>query len=330
MKAGPRRHAGPLETVSVHVPEAAVEAYEAALATACDVVGFFRDSAAGTWCVEGIRVPAGNEAALAAALALAAMVSGVNAPLQRAPTDTDGWLARSYAGFPPQLIGQRFYVHGTHLRTPSPGGRLALRIDAGLAFGSGEHGSTRGCLRAIERVSRSKPQRVIDLGTGSGILALAAARLLRRKVLATDVEPWSVHVAQQNARLNGLGRLVRVRRADGWKDRAVRTEGPYDLVLANILARPLSLMARQLAMHLRPGASVVLSGLTREQERYVLLPHLKLGIRLDMRIREGQWTTLVLRSASARRAPGGGIDGFGRITNPGLSAGSNPSVPADP
>ena len=137
-------------------------------------------------------------------------MSGVSVPAQRTPTPAEGWLARTYASFPEQLIGRRFVVRGTHLREPPMPGRITLTLDAGLAFGSGEHGSTRGCLRALERVAYRRPRRILDLGTGSGILAMAAARLLHRPVLATDIEPWSVRVAQQNAALNRLGRLIAV------------------------------------------------------------------------------------------------------------------------
>ncbi|HET7880101.1 MAG TPA: 50S ribosomal protein L11 methyltransferase [Acetobacteraceae bacterium] len=295
MMPASRRRAGPLETISVHVPEAAVEAYEAALASVCDTVAFFRDHATGAWRVEGIKAHALNESDLAAALALAGIVSGVQPTLRRSVTDADGWLAKSYATFPEQLIGRRFCIRGTHLRARPPASRLVLTVDAGLAFGSGEHGSTRGCLRALEQVGRMKPRRILDLGTGSGILAMAAALLLRRPVLASDVEPWSVHVAKQNVRLNQLTKLVRVRLADGWNHRLVRSCGPYDLVFANILARPLCLMARQLAQQLRPGACAVLSGLTRNQERWVLTAHRRCGMKLQTRIHEGSWTTLVLR-----------------------------------
>jgi len=300
MMADRRRRAGPLEIISVQIPEAAVEAYEAALTSVCDTVGFFRDQATGTWCVEGIRTPDGNDEDLVAALALAAMVSGVEAAAKRAPIDPVDWLARSYATFPPQLVGKRFCVRGTHVRTAPPASRLCLTVDAGLAFGSGEHGSTRGCLRAIERLGRSRPRHILDLGTGSGILAMAVARLVRRPVLATDIEPWSVHVAQQNVRLNRLTKLVRTRLADGWNNRLVRAGGPYDLVLANILARPLCFMARRLAMRLTSRAHVVLSGLTRNQERWVLAAHRRHGLTLELRLHEGPWTTLVLRSGRAR------------------------------
>jgi len=292
-----------LETVSVDVPESALEAYEAALSSVCATVGFFRDHKSGDWRVEGVKAVGEHEAELVAALALAAGLSGVAVEAERMPTPAEGWLARSYASFPEQRIGRRFAVRGTHLRGPAAVGRITLTLDAGLAFGSGEHGSTRGCLRALERVAYRAPgqargRRILDVGTGSGILAMAAARLLRRRVLATDIEPWSVRVAEQNARLNRLGKLVRCRLADGWRHRAVRG-GCYDLVFANILARPLCLMARPLATHLAPGGTAILSGLLRTQAPAVIVAHRRCGLRLERVLDEGVWRTVIVRRRMA-------------------------------
>lgn len=293
-----RRHAGPLETVLVEVPEHALDAYEAALSTACETVGFFlHDEENRIWRVEGVRDLAADDAGLHAALALAAATTGVSAPLRRAPTEAEGWLARTYASFPEQRIGRRFAVRGTHLTGPATPGRITLTLDAGLAFGSGEHGSTRGCLRALEVVARRRPRRILDLGTGSGILAMAAARLLHRPVLATDIDPWSVRVTRHNAAANGLARLVRPALGQGWDAPAVRRGAPYDLVLANILARPLRRMARDLAVHLAPGGTAILAGLLASQARAVLAAHRRQGLRLEAMLREGEWTTLVLRRA---------------------------------
>jgi ribosomal protein L11 methyltransferase len=291
------RHATRLETVAVDVPEEAVEAYEAALRTACGTVGFFRDEATGLWRVEGVKDAGEGEAALAAGLALAEAASGVAVPLARSETPSEGWLARTYESFPEQAIGRRFAVRGTHLAGPAAPGRLTLTLDAGIAFGSGEHGSTRGCLRALELVAHRRPRRILDLGTGSGILAMAAATLLRRDVLAVDIEPWSVRVAGQNAVLNGLGRLVRTAPANGWGSQVVRRSAPYDLVFANILARPLCAMARDLATHLAPGGTAILAGLLGTQAMMVLAAHRRAGLRLERRIDEGRWATLVLRRA---------------------------------
>ncbi len=306
-----RRRAGPLETVSVVVPEAALDAYEAALASVCETVGFFlEDEDARTWRVEGVREAGADQASLERALAIAAMVSGVAAEPGAAATEADGWLARTQAAFPPIRVGRGFLVRGTHDREVSVPGRVAITLDAGLAFGSGEHGSTRGCLRAFERVVRGgrlgRLRRVLDLGTGSGILAIGAAQVLRRRVLATDIEPWSVRVAGENAEQNGVGRLVRPVLADGWRSAVVRRGGPYDLVFANILARPLCRMARDLARHLVPGGTAILAGLLDWQARWVLGAHRRHGLVLVGSVREGAWVTLVVRRrvAVGATAPG--------------------------
>ncbi len=290
-----RRHATPLETVAVTVPEFALEAYESALESACDTVGFFLDDETGEWRVEGVKPVGSREPELAAALALAAMLSGVTASPDRSATAAEGWLARTYASFPEQTIGRRFAIRGTHLHGPATTGRITLTLDAGLAFGSGEHGSTRGCLVALEAMAHRQPRRVLDLGTGSGILAMAATRLLHQPVLATDIEPWSVRVTRQNAALNRLAPRIRVTLANGWHHPTVRAGGPYDLVFANILARPLCLMAKHLAANLAPGGTAILAGLLATQARFVLAAHRRQGLRLERMLPQGNWTTLVVR-----------------------------------
>ena len=297
-----RRSIAELETVAVTVPESALEAFEAALSSTCDTVGFFRDHATGDWRVEGVKIVGHNDDALTGALALAEAVTGVSAVLLRSATAAEGWLARTYASFPEQRIGHRFAVRGTHLSGPATPGRITLTLDAGLAFGSGEHGSTRGCLVALETVARRRPRRILDLGTGSGILAMAAAKLLHRRVLATDIEPWSIRVTRDNAKLNRIAPLIRVRLADGWHDPAVRAGGPYDLVFGNILARPLCGMARHLAAHLAPGGTAILAGLLGSQARMVLAAHRRRGLRLERTLPQGPWTTLVVRQAGGWRA----------------------------
>jgi ribosomal protein L11 methyltransferase len=291
-------HPIPLETVAVSVTEDAMEAYESALATACLTVGFFRNHDTGIWRVEGVKQIGSNEPELAASLALAAMLTGESPPLERNATAADGWLARTYAAFPEQHIGKHFAIRGTHLTGPEAANRITLTLDAGLAFGTGEHGSTRGCLVALETAVRRRPHRILDMGTGSGILAMAAARLLRRPVLATDIEPWAVRVANENAELNGVAHLVTARLADGWRDPFVRAHGPYDLVFANILARPLCLMARDLALNLAPGGTAILAGLLANQARWVLTAHRTQGLRLDRMLPQGPWTTIVVRKTA--------------------------------
>jgi ribosomal protein L11 methyltransferase len=293
------RRADPLETIWLDaLPEQAVPAFEAALQRVCPSVAIFRDEATDTWRVEGVRPCGQGDEELAGALALAALVSGIAPPeLQTAPVESDGWLARTVAAFGEQEIGAGFLVRPTHVPDRREYGRMVLKLDAGIAFGSGEHGSTRGCLLAFDRVSRdARPlRRVLDLGTGSGILAMAAAKRLHRPVLATDIEPWSVRVAADNAKMNGVGRLFRARLADGWRDRHVKAGRPYDLVFANILARPLCAMARDLAVGLAPGGTAILAGLLGTQVRMVLAAHRRHGLVLERRLPQGAWATLVLR-----------------------------------
>jgi ribosomal protein L11 methyltransferase len=291
------RRATPLETVSLLVPEEALPFYEQALLSVCPTVGFFRDADEGPWRLEAVKPVGDHDADLITALVLAAALSGVEVPMERTPTEAEGWLARNLETFPEQLIGHRFAVRGTHETAPPASGRHTLTVDAGLAFGSGEHGSTRGCLRALEFVAHRRPRQILDLGTGSGILAMAAAKLLRRPVIATDIDPWSVRVTRQNAALNGVSRLVRASLADGWKTRAAQAGAPYDLVFANILARPLCAMARPLAQHLAPGGRAILAGLLATQERMVLAAHRRQGLTLERRFPEGQWTALLLRQS---------------------------------
>jgi ribosomal protein L11 methyltransferase len=170
---------------------------------------------------------------------------------------------------------------------------IAVEIDAATAFGTGEHPSTRGCLIAFDRLVRKRRFRTLrDVGTGSGILAIAAARTLRRKVVASDVDPVAVRVARHHVRRNGLAKLVRVDCVAG-----VGRGNGYDLVFANILARPLVLMARDLSRATAPGGMVLLSGLLRRQESGLLAAYRSHRLVLDFRVIIDGWSTLVLRRA---------------------------------
>lgn len=292
MKHPLRRHATALETVSVTVPEEALEAYEAALSEACGTIGFFLDEDTRMWTVEGVKDQGAFESELAAGLAIAGIVTGLDPVVTRAATEADGWLARTRSAFPEQLVGRRFAIRGTHLTEPATHRRISVVLDAGVAFGSGEHGSTRGCLRALEMVAHRRPRRILDLGTGSGILAMAAAKLLRRPVLATDIDPWSVRTARENARRNLLHPRMKFLRADGWTSPVLTAHAPYDLVFANILARPLTQMARHLSANLAPGGTAILAGLLTSQANWVAGAH---RLRLERMIVEGQWACLILR-----------------------------------
>ena len=290
-----------LETLSVSVAEASVETFEQAFATVCRSVGFFlADEEQRIWVIEGVKRRGEKDPELTAALTLARLVTGEAAPLDRQPTEAGGWLARTQSSFPEQRVGRRFAIRGTHLEPDRTRERITLILDAGVAFGSGEHGSTRGCLRALERVAFRKPRRILDLGCGSGILAMAAAKLLHRQVVATDIDRWSVRVARENARQNGLRNALQCFVARGWQPPA-RAGAPYDLVFANILARPLCAMAVDLAANLAPGGRAILAGLLARQVRMVVAAHRRAGLVLERTTREADWATLVLRKPAARR-----------------------------
>ena len=185
-----------------------------------------------------------------------------------------------------------------------PAGAVALEIDAAEAFGTGEHPSTSGCLLALDRLARRRRlSRPLDIGTGSGVLAIAAAKTLHRPVLASDIDCAALRVAARHVRRNGLAGRVRLVCAPGYRSRALR-RSKYDLVFANILARPLARMAPDLKRALAPGGVAVLSGLLRRQEPLVLSSHRSQRLSLERRLVIDGWSTLVLRRGILRRSAG--------------------------
>jgi ribosomal protein L11 methyltransferase len=276
--------------------------------------------------------------------ALVAMAAGTQAAeaLVFAEIAAKDWVHESLRGLKPIAAG-RFVVHGAHDRAAVPTNAIGIEIEAALAFGTGHHGTTSGCLLALDRLGKSmrRPRRaalprkgndrrgargardqsdetpnrlasarrppasrrrtrILDLGTGSGILAIAAARALRQRVLATDVDPAAVRVARANARLNRAGTMIEVVYADGVTARTIRRRAPFDLVFANILLGPLQRMAMPLQKLTAPGSRIVLSGLLRAQANAALAAYRTFA--LERRIDLDGWTTLVL----ARRAGRGG------------------------
>jgi ribosomal protein L11 methyltransferase len=242
------------------------------------------------WLVETYAATALVDAALDLRMTLAAIAAGGKIlDLIEMPVAERDWLAENRRAFPPQRIG-RFFIHGSHRRETPPAGAIAVEIDAASAFGTGEHPSTRGCLIALDRLARRRRFGLVrDVGTGSGILAIAAAKALRRTVRASDIDPEAVRVARHHARCNGVSGLVWI---ECWA--GVRGHG-HDLVFANILARPLMLMARDLARGVAPGGYAILSGLLTRQEAGVLASYRPQGLSLDFRIVIDGWSILVLR-----------------------------------
>jgi ribosomal protein L11 methyltransferase len=203
------------------------------------------------------------------------------------------WVAASLAGLKPVEAG-RFTVHGAHDRARIAPNRIGIEIEAALAFGTGHHGTTRGCLLALDGLLKERPQRVLDIGTGTGVLAIAAAKALRVPVLASDIDAEAVAVARENVRLNGAAPLVRCICARGLTARNFRAHMPFDLVFANILLAPLARLAGPLRPLLAPGAHVILSGLLANQENAALAAYRPHGLTLVRRIPLGEWVTLVL------------------------------------
>jgi ribosomal protein L11 methyltransferase len=205
------------------------------------------------------------------------------------------WVKATLEELVPVRAG-RFIVHGHHDRSRIPPNKLGIEIEAALAFGTGHHGTTRGCLLLLDSVLKAYfPRRVLDLGTGTGVLAIAAAKALQIKVLASDIDPLSVRVAHENARLNGTGDLVGTIQATGFSAPHFARCGPFDLVLANILANPLRQMATPLVRHLAPSALVVLSGLLPHQAQSVIAAYRARGLVLERHIQIEGWSSLLMR-----------------------------------
>ena len=205
------------------------------------------------------------------------------------------WLAMALSGLPPVRAG-RFFIYGIHDRGQVPASTVNLRIEAGAAFGTGHHGTTVGCLIAYNDLLKARRfNRVLDVGAGTGVLAIAASKTGSKTAVGTDIDPISVRISNENAALNqSRARFVH---ANGLNHRKVRRDAPYDLVFANILARPLVSLSMPIRGALKPGSLVILSGLLRTQERFVKAAYLSHGFRLVRRIHRDAWCTLVMQKA---------------------------------
>lgn len=207
------------------------------------------------------------------------------------------WILKSQEGLPPVRAG-RFFVYGAHDAAEVPPGVIPIRIEAGLAFGTGHHETTALCLEALSHLAgRRRFARVLDLGCGTGVLAIAAAKLWREPVLATDIDPIAIEVARENARGNGVAPLVRGAVAEGLAHPAIRGRAPFDLICANILAGPLTKLAPGLSAALAGCGVALLSGLLRNQENLVLSFYRAQGLVLLRALRDGPWSALVLERA---------------------------------
>jgi ribosomal protein L11 methyltransferase len=269
--------------------EAAAEAIDAAPATESLTYSILEeDEDHDVWRIDAFPT---SEAERAALIELLAGHPDLRVATEKL-ADAD-WLAMALSGLPPVRAG-RFFVYGAHDRGLAPASTINLRIEAGAAFGTGHHGTTVGCLLAFDQLLKTHGfPRVLDVGCGTGVLAIAAARAGSRRASGTDIDAASVRIANENARLNQAG--ARFVHAAGLDHAKVRAGAPYDLVFANILAPPLVALAQDIKRTLRPGGRAILSGLLRTQERRVLAAYLSRGFRLERRLHRDAWATLVLR-----------------------------------
>ncbi len=210
------------------------------------------------------------------------------------------WVAQSLADLPPIVAG-RFFIAGAHGLERAPCASIRLHVEAGQAFGTGHHETTFGCLLALDMLARRRRfSHVLDLGCGTGVLAMAAAKLWRRSVYASDIDPLATRIARENAIGNGLAAFMHPVTASGFSHPAITAAAPFDLIFANILARPLMRLSHDVARHVSPGGYVILSGLLRTQEAAVRSAYRTQGLFLERRFLRNEWSTLLLRKPEMR------------------------------
>ena len=302
MSKRPKSPAAFLWRIEIQVPAKAVSHFEDSLQPLCMAVSSFMpedDSNGGEnapWRVEGIAGAEPDRKALNRKFAKVAKEAGIKAPKAKIqllpPRD---WVAENFADFPPIRIG-RYFIHGSHFEGVPPAGRISIKLDAGQAFGSGEHGSTAACLGVLDGLAKKRRfLKPLDMGCGSGILAMAMAKTWRVPVWASDIDDEAVRVTARNARLNRLGAYVHAQCGPGYRTAAVSRARPFDLIVANILARPLCQMSGELARHLEPGGVAVVSGFLDRDGRRILQAHRAFGLHLTRSLSIAGWQTIVMK-----------------------------------
>ena len=274
-----------------HIADALAEALD----PETSAVSMF-ESAEG-WTVETAFHDEADEALIAAIVSQTAGAALANR-LTFSTIATRDWVAASLDGLAPVRAG-RLVVHGAHDRARIRPNETGIEIEAALAFGTGHHGTTRGCLLAFEMLRNqardARNWRILDVGTGTGVLAIAAVRSLHVPVLATDIDPLAVVVARDNARLNRVAPLFAAAVASGVRAGFIRSNGPYDLIFANILEAPLRRMSAPLSALLAPSGRLILSGLLAAHGPSVIAAYRRQGLRLQTRLTLDGWVTLIVR-----------------------------------
>ena len=282
--------------ISLTATAGSFKAFERALEPFCEVVTCFPVSDESIWQVTGFTREKPQKQVVESAVSILAASVNIPVPVVKiSPVAERDWETESFANFPPIRIG-RYYIYGSHEMEPPLRGFVSLCLNAGPAFGTGRHASTMGALWALDDLARRyRFRRVLDMGTGSGILAMAIAKTWRPKILASDIDPRAIATCITNIHDNGLSDLIRPICANGYDNRTINGQGRYDLIVSNILANPLCRMAGALSRHLKPGGVAILGGFVTTDWRRVATAHQAQGLTFVRRYEIDEWQTLVLK-----------------------------------
>lgn len=282
-------------TTPVALCETFSDALRDAFAPECQAVATAEVAEHATWSVEAYYETEPDPAAIREVLAAPTQATGYTPADLAIETLPDiNWVAKSLEGLAP-IQTERFFVHGLHDADKLPAARLPILVDAGEAFGTGHHGTTLGCLKLIEQECKRRiPSHALDLGCGTGLLAIAMAKLTHRPITASDIDPIATRVTRENARANGVHPLITAITAKGFGHPELAKRGPYDLIVANILAGPLTQLAPIMEQNLAPGGTLILSGILHEQEQMVTSAYRGQGLFLTERLRLDEWVSLRL------------------------------------
>ena len=283
-----------LHRVIFRIPSEYADPFAAALEAHMDSVAWTAGEGETTAQITGFAEYLVDKRAISDAIAATADGIDTSAPnIEFSLIPVQNWVMENIRQFPPIIAG-RYFVHGSEYQEPVPSARISLCVPAGAAFGTGDHGSTKGCLLALDQLQGKRVRNALDMGCGSGILALAIAKRWKCRVSASDIDVVAKQTAQTNASVNGLRRYLDIYVGPGYSNRSLKNQS-YDLIVSNILARPLVRLSRALSLRVRPGGTVILAGLLFAQEAQVIAAHRQHGLNLYRRIRIEGWSTLVLQ-----------------------------------
>ena len=278
----------------LQVPHESAEEFAEVIEIHCDTVAWPECQGETTAKVTGFSLKLPKEEIVVRAVSIAAEAIGVLAPeVDITQISPKNWVLENIKQFPPLTVG-RFFIYGSDFDGQIPVSRIPMKIPASTAFGTGHHGSTQGCLIALNGLKFGSVETALDMGCGSGILAIAIAKCWRCPVVASDKDIQAVRIAKKNVAANGERSLITVVDGPGYQKRILKGRH-FNLIISNILARPLVKMSNDLSNYIAPGGTVVLSGLLASQEVRVLMAHRMQGLKLKRRIRVDVWSTLVLQ-----------------------------------